>query len=158
MDTHANEIAVLEAEIVFYRKHATDGVIELGKRLLRLLAVRGEAGFVADLWRLGIPHSEAKRWMSAAEQLAAPAAEPLLTLPYLSQTQLVELLELDADERTALAQGRRVRGLKYRDMRRMPSGLLREHLRSNRPSANGFLNTLTRWLGRPSEQQAQGAK
>ncbi len=142
-DNEAKEIAALEAEIVFYREHATDAVLELGHRLLVLLATLGETGFVDSLWRLRVPYDEARYLMAAAAKFASPASAPLLKLPYLSQPQLLELLTLDREEIAALAQGRRVRGLKYRDVVRMTPELLRLALRSgHQPTVNTLTATV----------------
>jgi hypothetical protein len=122
-------VSGLEDEIRFYQRRSVEAVLETGKRLKLLKAIAGHGGFLDSLDRLGVEHRLAQRLIAATEKFSNAASTPLLTMPGMSQTKLLELLVLDDAEIEALDQGDTVRGVKLDDIDCMSVSELRRALR-----------------------------
>lgn len=122
----------LEEEIKFYQRRSVEAVLEMGKRLLLLKEISGHGGFLESLDRLSIEKRLAQRLMDSTRRFSKAASTPLLSLPNLNRTKLLELLVLDDGEIEALNSGDEIRGITLDDVDCMSVSELRRALRKEK--------------------------
>lgn len=124
-------VGALEDGIRFYQQRTAEACLELGKRLVLLKEASLHGEFLPRLELLGIERKSAHRFMNVASKFANVSTSRHLKLIN-GQSTLLELLVLDDEEVTELAETGTVRGMAADDIANMGVRELRANLREAR--------------------------
>ncbi|MFA7269852.1 MAG: hypothetical protein WC073_10950 [Sterolibacterium sp.] len=125
-------VGALEDEIRFYQRRTAEVCLELGKRLLILKELTPFGEFEKRVELLGFHVRAARRFMQAAFKFSKSDNLSVLAKNAGTQSKLLELVMLDDDELTEIADGGSLNGVTLDSVGCMTPKELREALRKER--------------------------
>lgn len=126
---------LIQRDIAANMRRSVESCLEVGKGLAVLKAACGHGKFKERLGVLGLEHTVATRFMSAASKFAKVATSQPFTKAIGTQSKLFELLVLDDGQVQELAEEGEVAGITLDDIEQMGVRELRTALRELREDA-----------------------
>ncbi len=126
---------LIQRDIAANMRRSVESCLEVGKGLAVLKAACGHGKFKERLNVLGLEHTVATRFMSAASKFAKVATSQPFAKAIGTQSKLFELLVLDDEQAQALAEDGEVAGITLDEIEQMGVRELRTALREAREDA-----------------------